>query len=519
MSMYGGLTFDAYDFARLGGDRYSTAPIRDEMVWISEARRVANYLQRFYATDALLQAFVNVYIELTLGERGLRLKSRYQARIDSTFDEEERKVQGLIDKLNARTYEGTVVDAGDALTRREVEAAVITNSLINTDGIAVKVVLGKDQVQPGELRTKWRIVNPARVMNPAGIQDWTKPKGRVKGVRMSDVPSDSVIWQGIEVDKVHHRPRAIWINTNKDNTWGVGKDDTFVRAPYHDDSGNKLVIHRFFPLRPGQLRGYPLYAPFLFTLLQLQGVNEAYIVGKRVQAMNPMFLSGTDPQQAAALGAVGSSDDASTVMKPGLLTYLGEDGSVEFGNVEFKGDDYSKFVEVQARTLGASIGIPWQYVLNHVSGISMASGRIYIDRAYRKGRQFQNDHIETVTAPMDASYNQEGIARGVLPIRSVRNASVGLYMRPRSASLDPNKDALRVREMITQGVAPDTAFADVYGLDFESQMVVWNRNKKFAAQFGFELPTSDNGMALAVATAAPEEPEKPEEGEEGEGDE
>ena len=487
-----GIHLDGYDFRRLGGDRYSQVPLMAEWAWSIEARRVGNYLTRMYQTDPLLRALVQVRVGLTLGTRGLRFKSKWRRDDNGTFDDKERRIQTLIDRLNSMSYEGVAIDAGATMTRMEIETAIIVNKCLSTDGIAVKVVREANQVRRGEFRTKWRMVNPNRVMNPAKTVNYAKPQGNQ--VPNSAVPTTSLIWEGIEYDSVTNKRVAMWINIeppSKDQAWfSVSEKDKFVRIPYEDEDGNQIIIHDFNPIQAGQFRGFPLAAPFLFPLLQLQGTTEAHIVSNRVKASHPMFMKTDDADTVAAFELGNAVVGPNKRVQAGTITLLPTDSEMVFPNMTFNGDDYGAFMDYHVRNIASSWELPYQYVLAEIKGVSMSSGRLFIDRAQKTGTGWQNHHINKVTHVIDASINQEGILRGSLPISSVSKAGEGAYMRPRAASMDPGKDAKRALDMMTAGVAPSTVYEEVWGLDFEEQMIIGNRDRMLAENLGFTLPTS-----------------------------
>jgi capsid protein len=466
-------------------------PLRD---WQSEGRTMAAFAWNLVQTDPHARALLRARLQLTHGAQGLRFRSTYQLDDNASSSVREREIQRRINARLAMTFEGFNLDAGGQLTRVQSEKLLDASKVVAGDGFAVRC-WNPDRPE-ADFATCWRIVDAGRVCNPNGIGDWD-PAPRPD---IGDAPPvGHVLWQGIEVDP-DRRPVALWIEI-PDRKGGFGNSE-WQRVPYHDKQGRRSVIHRFTPIRPGQLRGFSEFGALFQVCKQLKGTNEAHVIGKRAQASMPIFLRSSDPTITAAFQRAHAVAGPNTPVTPGLMQFIGEDGDVIMSQVSYNGSDYEAHVNVQVRAMAAAWGIPYEVVLAVLGKASLASARAQLDQAERTASEWQDEHIQQVSRAIDGSYLSEEIARRRLTIRSVRKGLAGRYLRPRTFSTDRYKDAQAAGMELGQGRDPAEVFARYYGTDFESEIRGAKQAQELADEIGFPL----NYVAAAGNTAPVEVP-------------
>jgi lambda family phage portal protein len=85
------------------------------------------------------------------------------------------------------------------------------------------------------------------------------------------------------------------------------------------------VCHLFRRIRPGQVRGVPIFAPVLMAARDFADVMDALVVKARLEASIGVFVKSNDTSSSVAAKVAGSGSDANTrieQIRPGLIQYL-----------------------------------------------------------------------------------------------------------------------------------------------------------------------------------------------------
>lgn len=452
--------------------------------WENEARSAADFAWNLVDTDAHSSALLMAIVRLTLGSEGLRFRSKYQNDQDPSSTTAETFMQRLINREIEKASAGFNLDAGCQLTRHQMETLAVISKAVTGDGFGVRV--WNPRRPDAKTGSSWRMIGSDRVCNPYGICNWQHPEIQANdqnGQQRIVAPEGHVIWEGIELD-ANHKPFALWYKA-------VGQSrfthhQIWSRVEYRGPGGVENVIHRFDPLRAGQMRGFSDFASVYVTAKQLKGTAEAHMIGKRAQACHPIWISSSDEKLAAAFARNNAVWGANSRIKPGMVSYLGTDGAVHSPNWSYNGDDFKQHVETMVRAMSAARGIPWQYVLMHIEGVSMASGRIFIDQAQQTGTAMQNAHIAQVTHIIDKVILRESITRRRIPVTGLQAACEGRYLRPRVADTDRNKSADAALKWWSMGLSPTTIYAES-GRDFEEEMRQRKQDMAFLSELGLEV--------------------------------
>ncbi|MCH7532721.1 MAG: phage portal protein [Gemmatimonadetes bacterium] len=99
------------------------------------------------------------------------------------------------------------------------------------------------------------------------------------------------IRMGIEMD-ANGRRLAYHVFTRHPSE-GLGRERTHVPAAE--------IIHFFVRYRPGQTRGYSLFAPVLTTLKMVDGLTDAELVASRLAAAKMGFIKNISPEAVAVV--------------------------------------------------------------------------------------------------------------------------------------------------------------------------------------------------------------------------
>jgi capsid protein len=430
--------------------------LRDFVPHITDAEDLWRYAQAL--SGARAQALVNDYpvatalveqrLQATLGSDGLTLKSLYQRDDDPDTDEGEEAKRREIEKTIGDCDEW--IDASHTMSRLEVEEQIRYSAIVLGDGFAIRVL--QDDRPGSPIEHAWRQIHPSLVVNPRMPSNrYAIQYGEI------DLPGGRRIVDGIELDK-HSRPLALhYASTTRVGMIHMPGDT--VRVPWYAPDGTPNVLHARGLCRQGSIRGLTEFAPMILSGQLLRTLGVSYVASKRVHASHPLLIKVDDI--AAAKSAYAGTAFANLL--------IGRDHDVTMNDMEFKGEDYAAFYDVELRNLCSAWGMPYELVVGDHSAKSGAASRSMWQQFYERASKWQTAHIRSVTRRIDECILRERVARGLLSLSSdwQRNLS-GRYKRPSRVMPDPLKEAQAAELWHQLGVSKTTLFADA-GRDFADE--------------------------------------------------
>lgn len=423
-------------------------------------------------------AMVRARLRGTHGAKGLRFVSTFQRDDEPDTDDAERatrrQIMGALKRRNNRT------DADGVRTRRRWDRAIDQMAITLGNGWAVRV-----EQSDGH---RWRIVHPFRVRNP---------KGATNSERMQD---------GIELDS-QGRPTALHIDPARISDLAVPGTDT-IRIPWYAPDGTANVVHRRGWEIPGALLGLSYFAPLMLPARMLQGVAEAYVAAKRVQASIPLLFEVDNVEQARQ--AYAGSRLANLLMPKG--------SSVTFPSWSFNGADYQAFSDTEIRNICAAWGLPWELVLGDHSAKSGASSRSLWQEFYQQSEEWQTDFADEVALPRDESQVREAAMNGEIEGLTddwTRNMA-GEYQGPPRTMPDPVKEADAAERWDRLGRSRTSSFAD-QGWDYREETLAKSQEQDDDDAQGQPAAPAPGGPT-PPAPAAPSAPGEPQQQDDREGD-
>ena len=394
------------------------------------AKTVAARAQSLVEDWPVASAMVRAMLLATHGPRGLAFRSQYQADDAPDTSDAEKQTRRLIQlAINSRKPD---IDAGGTMSWRRMSKLIDWFAIVMGDGFAVRV--SRDG------RSYWRVVHPFRVVNPPG-----------KG-------NSETMQDGIEIGPAG--PVALWVDPQRTSDFILPSSNP-TRIPWVADDGTPNVVHRVRWQIPGSMRGLSSFAPVMLPARMLQGIEEAFVAAKRVQASIPLMLKSSDPE--AARQQYRGSKLANLV--------LPKDGEVEFPSWRFDGADYREFTDVEIRSICAAWGIPWELVLGDHSAKSGASSRSMWQQFYVQADDWQQDQTEQVDGPIAESTVRDASVSGRLTLTDDwRRNMVGTWQGPPRVMPDPVKEADAAAKWDELGRSRSSAFAD-QGWDYGDETI------------------------------------------------
>lgn len=415
----------------------------------------------------------------TLGEHGLLFRSDFARDLARDTDEAEEDNRRAINDCVWRATLGTRFDAGGQRSWRGLLETTLASALLTGDGFAVRVVKPRRYGRQYQASCV-RVIHAGRVSNP----DYG--------------PDTDRMFRGLELDS-DGTPVAIHVRRYKLVGGSVGADD-WQRIPIYGPDGARQVTHLRRSWHPDQLRGTGWLAPILSMLKQFGGVNDAYVVAKRIQACYPLVLLTDDPTAIAQATRNGTLLSAGMRIKPGTV-YVGKtDMSFEYKNLTFNGADHQQFAESLLQLATAALGLPYEVVINRLNKSNLAAARAALLAAYRAFRIQQHELIVQVIEPWVEWIIREDIARGRLPNLGTADLDLilrGKFLRPAVPTPNLMQDTSAAKNMIDMGAAPEDAFAMVGMPDFESTIRLHAQNTKLMKAQGVDFNEASVGVDVA----------------------
>ncbi len=314
-------------------------------------------------------------------------------------------------------------------------------------------VLGFDRIQDIVLRT-WLESGDAFV-----VKRFQEYPGDTYGLKLQLVEADRIsnpdrardtkkIAGGIEHD-TNGRPIACYVaNKHPDDIKPGGTE--WVRVPFFDDAGNRLVLHIYDQLRIDQSRGVPYLAPVVETIKQLgdYGHNEA--LAAVVSSMFTVFVKTTDlDDDDGPIGdssAAGLADDE-TELGPGAVVELAADEDVSIANPQRPNTAFEGFVTALFRQIGMALELPYEVLIKHFSA-SYSASRAALEMAWQSFRRRRAWLKRSLCEPVYEWAITEAVARGRLSAPGffadplIRQAYLGCdWIGASRIQLDPLKEA------------------------------------------------------------------------------
>lgn len=232
------------------------------------------------------------------------------------------------------------------------------------------------------------------------------------------------------------------------------------------------VIHRFISEYADQLRGVPEIAVAMTRIKNLDGYEQAEIIGKRVSSSKMGFFSRNEEGQ----GYEGEeNDDGSLSMdaQPGVLEELPNNVNFQTFDTKHDGASYDQFVKSCLRGISAGLGISYHTLANDLEGVNYSSARVGVieDRDIFMGLQdwliecfiktVFNDWLEMAVLSGAVKTSKGGTLR-VSDIERYKQAS---WQGRRWLWVDPLKDMSANEKAITLGLTSRSAIIREQGYD------------------------------------------------------
>ncbi|NEJ81812.1 phage portal protein, partial [Rhizobium leguminosarum] len=264
---------------------------------------------------------------------------------------------------------------------------------------------------------------------------------------------------------------GVYLWKNHPGEMVVGNIEASVLVDWND------ICHLYRPLRLGQLRGVPLFAPILLTAKELQDLMEAAIVQQRTQSSYAGFIKRTPGGQNVLATKKDEKGDKVTRIEPGMIQDIG-DAEITFPS----GSTQSVFGEsykAGLRAMAAGAGITYDQLtgdLTQANYSSLRAGKIEFRRMIE---QFQwSCFVPMVCRKVDRKFEDLAILADRLP-RFEGGYPVD-HIMPGIEPIDPLKDLQADILAVRSGRMSPQEFISAWGRDWRKVVKDFDAFFKFA---------------------------------------
>ena len=203
------------------------------------------------------------------------------------------------------------------------------------------------------------------------------------------------------------------------------------------------VVHYYRKERASQVRGISELAVSIMRMRDLADYEQAELVRKKIEACFVAFVStDNDSQRMGASAGQSASGQQQEKIAPGMIKYLSNADSVDFGNPSQSGG-YGEYTRTQLHAIAAGIGVMYSQMTGDLSNFNYSS--------YRAGlvefRQMIKAEQWLALVPMvlrPIGWKFQAAARNVGAQRQAIKRMV--WTMPKLPWVDPLKDVMAAKE-------------------------------------------------------------------------
>ncbi|NLS02313.1 phage portal protein [Rhizobium sp. P32RR-XVIII] len=237
------------------------------------------------------------------------------------------------------------------------------------------------------------------------------------------------------------------------------------------------LCHLYRPLRLGQIRGIPWFAPVLLTAKEIQDLMEAAIVQQRTQASFAGFLKRAPGASNPLMPK--KEDDASRVtrLEPGTIQDIGE-SEIVFANPSSQ-SVFGEAYKAGMWAMAAGAGITYDQLTGDLSQANYSSLRAGKIEFRRLVEQIQwGCFVPMVCRKVDQRFVEWAIMAGKLPNR--KGGYQVDHVMPAIEPIDPKKDLEADILAVRAGRMSPQEFISAWGRDWRKVVTDFDSFFKFA---------------------------------------
>lgn len=235
------------------------------------------------------------------------------------------------------------------------------------------------------------------------------------------------------------------------------------------------IRHIYEPLRPGQIRGVPWFAPVILKFRDLAEYDEAELVRKKIESCLAAFVTQPEGEDGAPLGkrATDSAGNRTEDFRPGMIEYLKPGEDIKLGSPS-SSSVFSDYWVQQLRGLAVGMNVMYEQATGDLSTVNYSSfrGGMMVYRPFIEMLRW-NVIIPMFCDPAWSTFTQAAWAAGLLPQAEIPVK----WTAPQFQSVDPKKDAEADQANLRNGGLEWGEYVSGKGFDPKKQLEAikfWN---------------------------------------------
>lgn len=312
------------------------------------------------------------------------------------------------------------------------------------------------------------------------------------------------IRMGVEVDR-WQRPVAYWFLPQHPGDYLVANaEQARMGKPFRVPANE--VIHLFQAERPGQTRGYPMFASCLKNLHQLEGFQEAEVVRARASSSLMGFI--TSPE-GELLGDDVEAGERVQDWSPGRWHYLAPGEAVSVPDLGSPDMQFEAFLRAMLRSVAAGTGVSFESISKDFTQTNYSSSRLSLLEERDHWRMLQRWMIESFHQRVFEQWLEMAVLSGALNLplyETDPDRYRNVRWMPRGWSwVDPQKEITALREAEMAGYITKTQIIAENGGDIEELLNQRRQELDTISELQLSFDT-DQPKTTDAPAAAPSEP-------------
>lgn len=221
----------------------------------------------------------------------------------------------------------------------------------------------------------------------------------------------------------HPSDNRLWTNLNS------------IRVPA------KQILHIFYKLRPGQIRGIPFGPAAMLKLKDFDEYEDANLIRQKIAACFSVFVTDTEDPRPGEISD--QSDFPIERVEPGIIEHMGPNKEITLAQPPTV-DNYGEYSSSIMQGVAAGYDLSYEQLTNDYSKVNFSSGRMGWLENDKLISEFQNEVIiNQLCKPVFKWFVTAAFLKG-----KVDSDIKATWTAPKRQMLDPLKESKGTKEMV-----------------------------------------------------------------------
>lgn len=272
---------------------------------------------------------------------------------------------------------------------------------------------------------------------------------------------------------------------------------------YNSGNWNKVsadqIVHLFDPEHSNQFRGMSHLAPIMLEMRQLNGYDEAAVLGARLGASKNIFIKREKDTELQGEDTT-EQGDVIQYVSYGEAHYLNPGESIESWNPNYPNAEYADFVKAIQRRLAVALGMSYNAWLSDLEGVNFSSMRSGLLTERDQWLIDQAFIIETFLEPIFSAWLKMALMSGAikLPYGDFERLNHPEFLGRRWQWVDPYKDVQASATAIENNLTTVTRELKKQGIDFDDFVAERKRELDMLKEAGITTNYNDEKQNMNV---------------------